>query len=593
MDITQPGEYELFDVLTAILRGQQLGYASGVTGGGVNELIGYLMQGGVNATVASSETDGIGRMFGHQRLLKPGFAASFSTHGVGIAQQASTLEYLSHRGRIPAIAIIGANKDGSVGPSGFQYIDEEKYRSLFGPNIFKITRAGGVKPETLVEELIDMLDGAYAEGGPVLLSVPNNLGRLKFAVSADDIEGINMGLFTTAMPLSSEARDKLDELVTRINGEGQRVLFMPGEGIGHTIRLGGMEVFDLLQRTMEKMVGNRIVSADWADLLMGHTHELTIGSHNYDPKIDAAVGKCNTVVCFGTGPDATITGIGKEAVYKQKHVVIIDPRQDILDEWKGDLPNAITICADLRLALQYLHEKGYEHVQTRQQEAEKLAGELRKLVMEGEQELPRAQKMRALHTAIARVLSGFDGTGMVVDSGDGANQYLRYRTKFDGPGKLFYPGQGMLGLVAGAAHAYTDSGIFGRTVMLTGDGGMGYSVGELSHLAAQAHRLEKPTVVVVMNNGAHGAVGKGIGIGDKRDDIKPKMERQNVLPAVDFSKVGAMLPDHDVRGANVEGTEPHNVAAQLQAAFAHNGLTVLNVNTREIGYEPAPATPSR
>lgn len=591
-------QYDFFEVIAKALKSRGLGFASGVPGGGCAQFEYYLEKEGIPYHTSSTEPASVAEAIGYQSLLlelERSLALTFSTHGIGASHgQADIGTYDSLQGRIPLITFIGGNTDGNNTPADFQWMDEERYRPMYGKNIFKVNTEYGIKPEDITQ-LLDMVDDAYREGKPVLISLPNNFTFKKVEITEKLLKQINNPAVLEPERLSSKAKRQLDKLHEQINLPDTRVLFMPGEGVKHAIRLFGRKVYDLMNNVMDKIVGNRIMSADNTDLMAFTSgHEFVTASHNHDPNLQKAVESCNLTICCGTGPTATITGISADSLlhYQNKPIVIIDPSQEILDLWKKALPgnNATFIKADLPSALKYLNEKEYLYTQERAHAAETTAGNLWDEVFDGK-ELNNVQQLRDLHMAIAEKVGEGKNVGIIADSGDSGNTFLRYAEAHNGPGTVFYPLQGRLGEVTGAAYSWLQHGNFEQIVLFTGDGGMGYSVGELKDLAQLAQEKNIPVTVVVLNNQSHKSVGKGEKNftldTQQHKDIREGIRRTTLLKKSLYHKAVEMFPHYNPKGVAVLGDNPASVADTISTAMKRPGLTIVEVDTTMIEKAPS------
>ena len=109
----------------------------------------------------------------------------------------------------------------------------------------------------------------------------------------------------------------------------------------------------------------------------------------------------------------------------------------------------------------------------------------------------------------------------------------------------------------------------GRPVIaLTGDGGMLMCLAELSTAA----RLNIPVTVVVVNDAALSLI-------DIKQQKQQRPSRGVRYPRVDFAGIAAVL---GCRSWRIDANE--NLAAALDAAFSHDGPSLIDVTIDPAGY---------
>jgi thiamine pyrophosphate-dependent acetolactate synthase large subunit-like protein len=581
-----------FEITAKVFAASNVRNISVVTGGGIASLAAHLQQTGeIQAKSPSSELATAGNAAAWTRTLKNGRGATGGTLGVGAAEQADTLAYLSSGHALPTVCIVGDNSDGKTGPASFQPVDvSERYRGIYGNNIVKIMPGD---PENLRLQLFGLLanlEKSYVAGEPLLVSVPQNMAQKPVSIYPRDEIGLKVPAgYSRPKILSEQAKFQLDQLANAVNEKNARVLFVSGEGLGHAIRLEGEEVHKFTGEVMNKMVGNRITTSDWADMLHGHNHELPPASHNFDTTLQHGIAESNVVIFIGCGPNATLTGLQNGLAHytnKNTKCFMIDSSPSRLDKWRKEPDiakgNFTYIQAPIKEALENLDERYWENTISRNLIAGRIADNVRKEVFEGPQEVLGAQKMRDIAIAITQVVEQAEAQGkkigISVSSGDASSQAaLRYRTKPIKPGAVYYPNEGTLGGTLSAAGAMADTGNFDCVVAFLGDGEAGYTPLEFGYLS----QAKCPVISIVFNNQRWEAVDKA-----QRPGIDPQiikhMKRYGETINASFDKMADIFPNANIKKFSVEGNDLKSISKALQNALEHNGPSIIDVNIRSI-----------
>lgn len=579
-----------FQAFAKVLSSAGVGQAAIVTGGGVANLTAHLEEAGIKTTGTSNELAAVGYAAGTTRTLRTRGLAG-GTLGVGAAQQVDAVDYLSKGHALPAVTLIGDNADGKTGPTHFQPVNaKDRYSRMTGGNVSKITADTPEKLRGQLAKLAGTLERTSINGEATVVSAPQNFMTQHIPIHPlDEIALAQPHGHTRPKNLTSDAESQLDELTNAVNKEGAKVLFVLGEGLAHSIRLEGEEVHSLAGQVMDRIVGNRIATSDWQDMLHGHKHELPPASHNYDPQLQEAVKNSNIVIFLGAGPNATLTGLQNGLQHYTRRTTkcfLIDSSTDRIEGWKHDpdlsKANMSYIHAPIKQALENLSGRDYYNTSTRTVIAERTASAVRQKIFEGPQEVLGAQKVRNIAKAITQQLEKAQQQGLKValsvSSGDAASQAaLRYRETPIPPGNLYYPNEGMLGTNLGAARAMADTESYDVVVAFIGDGEAGYTPLEIGAFSD----CPCPIITIVFNNQGWGAVDKAQRPGIP-DPIISHMRRYGKLPNTSFTTLAESFTDANIRTFSVKGDQTQNIAKAVQSALEHKGPSVIEIDTRMI-----------
>ncbi len=602
----------LGDVLSAVLRSNYLRYAAGVPGGGIGKQLAYFKRWDIPVSNSAFETSSVAELMGFLKSSpEPGVACTYSTHMIGFVQAAGMMDYLCKKARIPAIALIGGNVDGQTTRGNFQNGDPDEYRSLFGNNMFLITKEKDPNRyiERMITELQPMMQRMILQGTSGVVSQPYNLTSEKTAFSWSVLQELMASPNISAPPLSGEAKAQCNRMLELYAEEGSRVVYLPLSGFANADRLSGNRSLAGFHELSEhKMVGNVIVDPDNAHLLSGKPIEFVPPSHVYDANIDTAVRKFNIIVCIGGGPNAAVSfNRAGLSTYQNRaqtgRFFMVDSAENLV-EWKKEFPNIIGIEADPRSFIEHMNQQDFSGINTqlKYQIAVGAAVELRKMTSEGAlvnkdgSPIAGAEEMRNIHMAIASGLKQEEGrVCIILDSGNSPGKMFKYldysrQNKMDiidanelknlPSSKVIYGDEGMLGYVAGAAIGAIKSGKYDKVLIITGDGGASYiSNGECAIINQASKKHNTATNLLVFANGGHLSVEASFPLGADSDYIKRLAYEETVKEVVNYHNLSAVIPG--ARSSLVEPT-PNHIAEAIHQGFKEPGLNVLQSDIHSI-----------
>lgn len=226
----------------------------------------------------------------------------------------------------------------------------------------------------------------------------------------------------------------------------------------------------------------------------------------------------------------------------------------------GPRQSVVDVCADARIALQWLAER----VATRTVLAEPDAGKVKDWAQQQiDQVSPQIDYLRAIRTALP-------DDGVLVNELTQVGYLARIAFPVYGPRTYIGPGyQGTLGYGFATALGAAVGAGGARVVSLTGDGGFGWNLQEL----ATARKYNLPVTVIVFNDGYYGNVRA----------IQKRVFGANV--AVDLENPDFMTLAKAFRVPGVVARTPEEVGAAVRDSLSEQGPVLIEV---PVGDMPSP-----
>ncbi|RDE08939.1 thiamine pyrophosphate-binding protein [Pelagibacterium lacus] len=464
----------------------------------------------------------------------------------------------AHFSSVPMILI---TSDTPLRMEGQGVITELECAKLFEP----VTKASWqVKSARKIPEMVRRAF-RYATGGrpgAVHLVVPEDV--LAETVAADAIS-LHAEAACTRFPSypASPGEKDIDALIGLI-AEARRPLFVAGGGASRSLAGKALQaVAEALGMPVVQTITGQSTLVDDHPLAIG-----VVGDNGFHPHANRAMEEADLIVYLGSKIGSVVTiGWTFPSDRVERKIVQIDIEATVLG---NNTDNALSICADIRLALEALHDRLPQGL------AVDPAWPAHLNAMRAEFWHKASAKMEsdAVPLAPQRIVKALNDRlvgrpcSILSDPGTPTPHMTQLLRLVDPESSFIIPrafgGLGYaLPAVVGAYLARPHT----RPIGLFGDGSFAMSMGELETLV----RLDVPAILVHFSNGCFGWI-----------KALQRLHGHNATYSVDFNRVdGAAIAE--VFGARAfHVTTPDELDAAFDAAFAHDGLVFIDVEVESI-----------
>ena len=495
-----------------------------------------------------------------QAQLTDDLAVCMGTVGPGAIHLLNGL-YDAKKSRAPVLAICGQVPREDIGSDFFQEVDND---ALFADvAVFNKTV---ISADQLPGMLQEAVNAALSERGVAVLSLPGDVGGL------DLPRGTKPSVFVGPPQPAAAAMNDVRVVADLING-AKKVTLLVGQGARHARR----EVLTLADRLSAPMVLTLKAKEGFDD---DNPYEIGLSGLIGNPATAKAFDDCELLLMLGTDfPYKNFYPKGKTVVQLDARGQHIGRRTSVDRSLVGDTRltlQSLLPLMDSKSDRSHLDAARQHYLSWGERQAHltdpaydtKLKGLLRRTVDNPDHRI-RPELLAAAVERHAQSDAIFTtDTGM-------STVWLARFVRMTGRRRLV--GSFNLGSMANAMPQALGASALDRdrqVIAFCGDGGLSMLLGDL--ITAVTHEL--PVKLVVFDNGRLGMVKlemEQVGL----------VEYGTVLDNPDFAAVAQSMGLHGIRV-----TDPNDVDAAIQAAFAHRGPVLVDVvtNPDEIAIPPRP-----